>query len=311
MKTLIVIIVLFAGCAMGWGRNDWYAPPIEVAPGTTLIDSLPANAANADVHARLQHLSKGAAHWQLCWSKSDNDNYVMAEVSLPDQRIYDDIYVPEATIDVVEVKNGVPTPLVSANISVSDATMSVKLVYDGFSARLYAGSKDKQLIGTVPFDARKGGAVEIVTDQRFLAHRLTAQSYSSPAPVYSQAEIESALDGNADLLVGRWTYLDREVETKLASLGGKYDLAILPAQAGEYEIVYLGGANINADLWERPRLKGLLRATGFLNNYDLLWYDAAGHLLDDDNNAQLTDDGSILTLKFPVYKSQLRFKRAK
>lgn len=307
MKTMMIAAALVC-CLAAWARNDWYSPPREIQPGVEIIDTLPPHASSADVHVRLQRTTKGADSWILIWNYLDDDNYVKAVANLPDQRIYDDVYVPEATIDVVEVRNGVETPVVSSNISVPEATLSLKLAYDGYSARLYAGCKDKMLVGRVPYNANAGGEVRVITSERTLAHRLTADSYSNPAPAY--ATDQAPAEGSLDPVAGHWEYLDRDINRDLASIGGKYRLEIVARLDGDYEIVYQDGATVNADDWQPPRLKGWLHPSGFKGNFDLIWYDAQGRLLDDDNEAQLSDDGMVLTLRFPVYKSQIRFKRS-
>ncbi len=310
MFRILTIIWAIACAASASARNEWFPPPVPVNAGLTVVDTVPPNVSRADVHVRVQRCSKGACSWQLHWNCKDEKNYAYAQVSLPDVRGYDNLYTPEATVDVIEVRDGMQTPVISDNIPLSGEALSLKIVYDGFSARLYAGVREKSLVGVVPFDAREGGEVMLRTQDPLLVERITAECFVLPEPKYG-SEVHSAAVKNAGPILGQWQYLDREIDANQAMLGGKYRIAIAPGSGGSYEIIYLGGATVNAEDWNAPRLKGILRPSGFQNNYDLEWYDAAGRLLDDDNNAQLSDDGAILTLRFPVYKSQLRFRRSR
>ena len=49
-----------------------------------------------------------------------------------------------------------------------------------------------------------------------------------------------------------------------------------------------------------------MKPTPFKSHYDLTWYDSMMVPMDDDTFS-MVDDEMILTLKFPVYRSQLRF----
>ena len=70
-------------------------------------------------------------------------------------------------------------------------------------------------------------------------------------------------------------------------------------------LIYLSGAQINQINWVEGMIKGRLRPTIFQNHYDLIWYDSMFDIIDTDAYATIVD--SILTLEFPLYKTQIRF----
>ncbi len=55
-------------------------------------------------------------------------------------------------------------------------------------------------------------------------------------------------------------------------------------------------------------LKGKLIPTLFEGHYDLVWYDGKMQRMDSDISASM-EQGVILTLNFPLYRSKLRFSK--
>ena len=108
---------------------------------------------------------------------------------------------------------------------------------------------------------------------------------------------------------GVWSYLDRDISSPGSALGGRYRLAIVRnAEAGCYDIVYLGGAQVNAGAWKPGMKKGELRATVFEDNYDLVWYDSECSPIVNDGYADI-EQGAILTVALPVQGAKIRFAK--
>jgi hypothetical protein len=61
-------------------------------------------------------------------------------------------------------------------------------------------------------------------------------------------------------------------------------------------------------MWAPGMLKGHMTPTLFTGNYDLSWIDATMEPIDKDTYATI-ENGVILTLYFPTYKSQVRFAK--
>lgn len=102
----------------------------------------------------------------------------------------------------------------------------------------------------------------------------------------------------------RWRYLDRENDPAVALPGGNYVLA----QVGN-DLVYMGGARINASLWRAGMLKGRLTPTGYVGYMRLQWYDATGRSLADESYAEMDSTAQTMTLVFPALQARLRFTR--
>lgn len=108
---------------------------------------------------------------------------------------------------------------------------------------------------------------------------------------------------------GIWKYLDRDTDERYGRLGGNYLIGIRKADNGkDFDIIYLGGAKVFSDKWQPGMLKGKLIPTLFEGHYDLVWYDGKMQRMDSDISASV-EQGVILTLNFPLYRSKLRFSK--
>ena len=112
---------------------------------------------------------------------------------------------------------------------------------------------------------------------------------------------------SADPVEGYWQYLDRDMDDEWLRLGGRYTIATVQAGNG-YDIIYIDGAKVKKSLWQPGMLKGHITKTIFTGNYDLFWIDATMEPIDDEAYATV-ENGVILTLNFPTYKSQVRLSK--
>lgn len=125
----------------------------------------------------------------------------------------------------------------------------------------------------------------------------------------TEAELDAYLQASTDPREGYWVYLDRDTRPAHCTLGGDYRLATVGDGRGGYDIVYLSGAGLHAAAWAPLRLKGHLRPTAFISNYDLEWIQPDGTVLSTDCSAELTD-GALLTLRFPTASATVRYRKA-
>lgn len=131
---------------------------------------------------------------------------------------------------------------------------------------------------------------------------------------YTRQEDFPAASSPSTTPEGVWHYLDRDTDAKWARPGGRYTLGIRKSTDTDgWDIIYLDGAVTNASQWQPGMLKGALESMPFVRHFNLKWIDALFDRLDssDECSASLNDDGSILTLFFPLDRSTLRFYRLK
>lgn len=131
-------------------------------------------------------------------------------------------------------------------------------------------------------------------------------------PERKHVEIPDSLPCESHLHTGLWSYLDRitPVDGSVVA-GGRYRLALLdnPEEPGGFVACYFDGAEIDGNIWERGDIKAILRPTAFSDHYDVEWYDSRHERVDMNECSAIFEGTNLLTVDFPLLKSQLRFQR--
>lgn len=123
----------------------------------------------------------------------------------------------------------------------------------------------------------------------------------------SAGDVERYLAGAPyDMVEGVYSYMDCDLDTRRARRGGDYRIAVVKAGNG-YDLIYLGGAEVNAGDWREGMRKGHVEPTVFQDNYTLRWTDATGDDCFEGAWASIT--GAIMELHFPAESATLRFSR--
>lgn len=179
--------------------------------------------------------------------------------------------------------------------------------------RLWGGITFLSPIFEQPVNDAVGLTPCITTDGQLTLSTVAVETYpdvalnlSTTLTTDSIAAILAALTD--DTLAGYWTYLDGENDERMARNGGRYRLAIVPDGDGGYLAIYLGGAEVNRDSWRAGMIKARLQPTRFRDHFETVWYDAEMRPIDRDVSAML-DQGALLTISLPVYRTKLRFAR--
>ena len=282
-----------------------------------MLDSAEGRCGRARAHLRVSVPRGGVEQgWGLMWNYADTDNYVEARFVMPAADMYDDIYDQRPSVRVLKMAGGVES-LVSEtklknNYGRGGNPNSLRLIYDGYSARLYAGDGEGNLIGTVPYDPAVCAYAARFADGA-LCSRITTEFEMLPVRERCAFDNVDELLGylrlSTDITEGVWVYLDRNIKEGSADMGGFYTLATVRNSDGGLDLVYLSGASVNGPDWHPLDIKGHLDPTIFLNTYDLEWVEADGHRMAGEQDAQISADGSILTLRYPLYDAVVRFSR--
>ncbi|MDE6125504.1 MAG: hypothetical protein K2G30_00970 [Muribaculaceae bacterium] len=116
---------------------------------------------------------------------------------------------------------------------------------------------------------------------------------------------------SSDPVEGFWSFLDRDNDPRWAVPGGFYELAVVKAdtEPASYDIIYLGGASVEGASWKSGMKKGTLWPTIFADHYRLGWTDARFQTDYPECTAGLSASNTILTLRFPLDHSEMRFSR--
>ncbi len=147
-------------------------------------------------------------------------------------------------------------------------------------------------------------------------HMLVAEICHPPGEMlasgFTMESLRERFRNSGDLIEGFWTYFDRENDPAYARLGGEYTLAVV--RRGDtappvYDIIYIDGAQTSAGSWSPMMLKGSLRPAIFDGHYDMEWIDSSFRRITHDINALLDENASLLTLRFPMLRTVIRFSR--
>ncbi|MBR6283824.1 MAG: hypothetical protein IKR25_05960 [Muribaculaceae bacterium] len=153
-----------------------------------------------------------------------------------------------------------------------------------------------------PF-AGPGARVEV--ERCVVAHEQAVQF--EPTTAWTVETLDAHFAESNDPVEGYWRYQDRDLDDSCLRLGGRYTLAVV-RQGNGYELIYIDGAETHRSQWHTGMLKGRLSTTIFADHYDLLWVDATGDPITHDAYATV-ENGVLLTLKFPVFSSQIRLAK--
>lgn len=127
---------------------------------------------------------------------------------------------------------------------------------------------------------------------------------------WTRPELDDYLSKSTDPIEGYWRLLDYNIDDNLARIAGRYTVAIIRRlTSNDYDIIYIDGAVTNSTLWHPCDIKGRLFPTEFIRHFNLQWYAADAGIIATDTNASVDDTSMILTLNFPLLRSQIRFSR--
>ena len=264
-------------------------------------------------HWRVRPAAAGESRTGIVWNFSDSANYDEAVLTIADSRHTDAFGRESAGLVLRSVRDGKELRSESHNFSPAEniasagISMMLELAEGATQPMLHVGVRrpDISLPVNIEPDTHIHPFADTAVDTllwNLNAQQRPAAEYAAFADVRSLTEYIAA---SHDINECVWTYHDRDTDPLRVSLGGDYRLATVRDSSGGYKIVYLSGH----DSWQPLRIKGRMKPTGFIGEYDLDWLDADGVSMGPDCSA-LISDGSLLTLRFPLYESTLRFRRA-
>lgn len=257
--------------------------------------------------------------WGVVFNMDDRGNYYAVVLSCDNSAPYDDI-ADQRTMQVSLVKNDdgstieLASTTVSKGISLEDDLNTVCVDVDDRSVRVSIGKDELQEVleanvsrpsGTVWVGYLVGAGSRVSIERAVLT--IENENQVAATTLWTLDALDEYLATSIDPMEGYWKYLDRDMEDKWLRLGGRYTLAVVRADDG-YDLIYINGAQVKKSQWQPCMLKGHITRTQFTGNYDLCWIDATMEPISEDCYAAI-ENGVILTLNFPIYKSQVRFAK--
>ena len=257
--------------------------------------------------------------WGVVFNMDDSGNYCTVVLSCDNSAPFDDI-TDQRTMQVSLVKNDggstieLASTTLSKGVSLEDDLNTVCVDVDDRSVRVSIGKDELQEVleanvrrptGTVWVGYLVGAGSRVSIERAVLT--IDNENQITTTTLWTLDALDEYLSTSIDPMEGYWKYLDRDMEDKWLRLGGRYTLAVVRADDG-YDLIYIDGAQVNKSQWQPCMLKGHITRTQFTGNYDLRWIDATMEPISEDCYAAI-ENGVILTLNFPIYKSQVRFAK--
>lgn len=258
--------------------------------------------------------------WGVVFNMDERGNYYAVVLSCDNSAPYDDI-TDQRSMQVSLVKqegSGNMTELASATltkgVSLEDDLNTVCVDVTGQRVQVSIGKDELETIleaditrptGEVWVGYLVGPGSRVSIERAVLT--IDNEQQVTATTLWTLDALDEYLAASIDPMEGYWRYLDRDMEDKWLRLGGKYTLAVVRADDG-YDLLYIDGAQVKKSQWQPCMLKGHITKTQFIGNYDLRWIDATMEPLDEECYASI-ENGILLTLNFPIYKSQVRFAK--
>ena len=260
-----------------------------------------------------------APQWGLVFNRDDMGNYCAVILSCDNSAPYDDI-TDERTMQVslIQCQDGktkqLATTTLSKGVSLEDDLNTVCVDIDGQRVIVSVGKNELLQVleasvnrpaGSVEAGYLVGPGARVSIERAVLT--IENEKQIAATTLWTLDTLDEYLARSADPMEGYWKYFDRDMQDEWLRLGGRYTLAVVRADDG-YDLIYIDGAQVKKSLWQPGMLKGHITKTAFSGNYDMTWIDATMEPIDEDAYATI-ENGILLTLYFPVFKSQVRFAK--
>lgn len=260
------------------------------------------------------------SQWGLVFNDDDLGNYCAVVLSCDNSAPYDDI-TDERTMQVTLLqvngidKTEIASAVVKKGVSLEDDLNNLCVDVDERSVRVSIGKEELNQVlevsvtrpaGTVRVGFLTGPGARVALERAVLTID-SEQQIVATTTAWTRESLDAYFGQSSDPVEGYWKYLDRDMEEDWLRLGGRYTLAVVRADDG-YDIIYIDGAQVKKSMWQPGMKKGHISRTLFAGNYDLAWIDATMEPIDKDAYATV-ENGVILSLNFPEYKSQVRFAK--
>ena len=260
-----------------------------------------------------------STQWGLVFNHDGAGNYCAVLLSCDNSTPYNDITDQRSMqVSLIEQRGKTTTELASATltkgVSLEDDLNNLCVDVDERSVSVSIGKNDLQYVleasvtrpaGAVRVGYFVGPGARVAVERAVLT--IGNDNQVETATPWTLDALNEHFETSTDPVEGYWQYLDRDMEDTWLKLGGRYTIAVVSAEDG-YDIIYVSGAQVKKSQWQPGMKKGHIKKTIFSGNYDLTWIDATMEPIDEDAYAAI-ENGVILSLNFPVYKSQVRFAK--
>lgn len=312
--TILAIVFVFSVFASDRKYYNQFTLPADSIKLVS-IDSL-SSSFTIEVRAALtrndETTGKSKQKWGIVWDYKSPSNYCYAMLQCANSNYGDFTDQRYAVVNIGEICNGADSIYSSVHIERDINTdrrpNSILLEFSPENTRVFAGSKTYNFAGNIKSKPLANHNYGIYSNEDLIIHSLATETKQNQSHLlhtnWNVEKIDEYLMTNTDSIQGYWKYLDRNIDTTKARLGGNYKFAIIK-EGDKYLILYISGAVTNSSHWESGMIKGELRPTIFKNHYDLVWYDSMLAPIKSEAYAEIISN-AIINLNYPLYKSSFR-----
>ena len=257
--------------------------------------------------------------WGLVFNRDKDGNFCAVVLSCENSAPYDDITDQRSMQVTLMQRTGREETILAQTsltkgVSLEDDLNTICVDVDERGVKVSIGKQDLQPVleadvkrptGAVQVGYLVGPGASVSIERAVLT--IDNERQVANSTLWTVDALDEYFAQSADPAAGYWKYLDRDMQDDWLRLGGRYTLAVVRADDG-YDLIYIDGAQVKKTMWQTGMLKGHMTKTIFSGNYDLTWIDATMEPIEKDAQASI-ENGVILTLSFPVYKSQVRFAK--
>ena len=257
--------------------------------------------------------------WGLVFNRDEDGNFCAVVLSCENSAPYDDITDQRSMQVTLMQRTGREETILAQTsltkgVSLEDDLNTICVDVDERGVKVSIGKQDLQPVleadvkrptGAVQVGYLVGPGASVSIERAVLT--IDNERQVANSTLWTVDALDEYFAQSADPAEGYWKYLDRDMQDDWLRLGGRYTLAVVRADDG-YDLIYIDGAQVKKTMWQTGMLKGHMTKTIFSGNYDLTWIDATMEPIEKDAQASI-ENGVILTLSFPVYKSQVRFAK--
>lgn len=316
-RIILLSIVFIFNCFVSLADSQYYKQ-LSLNADSIILSKLDENILSVDIEARVKVIQnrerdgKSKSMWRLLWNYQSTNDYNYIELTWNNTNFGDILDVRQAIVNIVEVKNSrhkiVKSVALERGVNLSTGFNTILLEAKGSKYNVFVGDDELMYIGTFSNDSLIGSCGLIASVDSYVSNFVVNSEYDISKTLFTQNTEQTLIEkfkiSSASSIEGFWSYLDRNNDPDWARLGGRYRLALVK-NANDFDIIYIGGAEINKLNWKEGMIKGRLKSTIFQNHYDVEWYDSMFDIINEDSHATIKD--SILTIEFPIYKTQIRF----
>lgn len=294
-RIILLSIVFIFNCFVSLADSQYYKQ-LSLNADSIILSKLDENILSVDIEARVKVIQnrerdgKSKSMWRLLWNYQSTNDYNYIELTWNNTNFGDILDVRQAIVNIVEVKNSrhkiVKSVALERSVNLSTGFNTILLEAKGSKYNVFVGDDELMYIGTFSNDSLIGSCGLIASVDSYVSNFVVNSEYDISKTLFTQNTEQTLIEkfkiSSASSIEGFWSYLDRNNDPDWARLGGRYRLALVK-NANDFDIIYIGGAEINKLNWKEGMIKGRLKSTIFQNHYDVEWYDSMFDIIDEDS----------------------------